>query len=105
MRIGELSLEDAAKQAAGNWRRFDSFCWYRASDLKRPDDWCLVYTHHRDSGLLDQSHAAAVEEALSPFMTGHDPDVVSESHGHFAVGWIDVVVEGDPFEDFYDPTV
>jgi hypothetical protein len=39
--------------------------------------------------LLDQSNAAAIEEALKPLMTGDDPDVVSESHGHFAVGWID----------------
>lgn len=88
MRIGELSLEDAARQAAGNWRRFDSFCWYRASDLKDADRFTIVYSHHRDSGLLDQSNAAVIEEALRPFMDGDDPDVVAESHSHFAVGWI-----------------
>lgn len=87
MKLGEMQLEAAAKEAAGNWRQFNSFAWHRSSDLKKPDDWAIIYTHHRDSGILDQSNAAAIEEALTPFTeTG---DVVFESHFHWAVGHID----------------
>jgi hypothetical protein len=89
MKLGEMDLEVAAKEARGNWRHFESFCWHRASDLADADDWCIVYTHHRDSELLDQSNAAAIEAAMGPFMDGKDTDVVAEHHHHWAVGWIE----------------
>jgi hypothetical protein len=88
-KLGGLDLKAAAKEAAGNWRRFESFAWDRARQLARPESWAIVYTNHRDSGLLDQSNAAAIEEALEPFTNGNDPDVVAEHHHHWAVGWID----------------
>jgi hypothetical protein len=84
MKLGEMELEAAAKEAAGNWRKFDSFAWHRQPD--DADRWALVYTHHRDSGILDQSNAAAIEEALTPYIGG---DVVTEHHHHWACGWID----------------
>ena len=37
--FGELSLVDAAKQAAGNWREFRCFVWWRKLD--RPEDWAI----------------------------------------------------------------
>jgi hypothetical protein len=83
MNMGEMDLETAAKAAAGNWREFDCFAWHR-----RPDDadkWAIIYTRNRDSGLLDQSNANAIEEALTPFTR----DVVAEHHTHWAVGWVD----------------
>lgn len=88
-KLGELDLTSAAKEAAGNWRRFDCFAWHRERELSRPEDWAVVYTHHRDSDLLDESNAAAIKEALEPFMQGDNPDVVAEHHHHWAVGWID----------------
>jgi len=88
MRLAELSLEDAAREAAGNWQHFECFAWHRARDLSSPDDWTIVYTHHRDSGLLDQSNAAVIEEALEPFTKGRNPDVVPEHHSHWAVGHV-----------------
>lgn len=87
--LGTLGLEQAARQAVGNWRRFDCFVWDRATDLDGPDDWAIIYTHHRDSGLLDQSNAAAVAAKLEPFTDGDDPDAVPERHRHWACGWID----------------
>lgn len=87
--IGELDLDAAAKQAAGNWATFRDFSWHRASELDSPGDWYITYTHHRDSGLLDQSNAAAIEQALQPFTEGDDPDVVAEHHHHWGVGWIE----------------
>lgn len=87
--LGEHELKDAAELAAGNWKKFDSFVWFRDRELEDADNWAILYTHHRDSGLLDQSNAAAIEQALEPFTDGDDPDVVFESHSHWAVGHVD----------------
>lgn len=87
--LGTLDLEEAAKKAAGNWQHFDSFVWFRDRELEDSDKWSVIYTHHRDSGLLDQSNAAAIAEAMEQFIDGNDPDVVFESHSHWAVGHID----------------
>ncbi len=87
--IGEMTLEDAATQAAGNWQRFGCFVWDRSHDLDDPDSWAIIYTHNRDSGLLDLSNADAIAKAMEPFTDGDDPDVVMESHGHWAVGHVD----------------
>ena len=86
--IGELNLEDAAQELVGNWKRFECFVWYR-DDIEDAENWSIIYTHHRDSGLLDQSNASVIETALEPFTEGDDPDVVMESHNHWAVGHID----------------
>ena len=88
-RLGELDLKDAAKQAAGNWQRFSCFVWYRDRELKKPEDWAVIYTHNRDSGLLDQSNAGVIRKSMMPFTEGDDPDVVMESHSHWAVGHVD----------------
>jgi hypothetical protein len=81
-----LDLESAAKEAAGNWREFDSFSWDRSNEIDDADQFCLVYTVNRDSGLLDQSNAEAIAEAMKPFL---DRDVLEEHHTHWAVGWVD----------------
>jgi hypothetical protein len=86
-KLGELSLQDAAKLAAGNWREFRCFIWHRQP--KDADNWAIIYTHNRDSGLLDQSNASIIERDLQPFIKGDNPDVVFESHSHWAVGHVD----------------
>jgi hypothetical protein len=86
--FGELTVEDAAKEAAGSWRNFECFVWHRQSEIADPENWAVMYTHHRDSGLLDQSNSSVIEKALEPFTEGDDPDVVFESHSHWAVGYI-----------------
>lgn len=86
---GEMTIEEAAMEAAGNWQTFDCFSWWRERDLDHPDDWMIHYTHHRDSGLLDQSNAEQIRKKLEPFTEEDDPDVVEESHNHWAVGHID----------------
>ncbi|MFO0887730.1 MAG: hypothetical protein U0790_01145, partial [Isosphaeraceae bacterium] len=89
MTIGVMTLEDAAREAAGNWNRFDCFVWDRLDDLDNAEEWAIVYTHNRDSRLLDLSNADAIAEAMEPFTDGDDPDVVMESHSHWAVGHVD----------------
>jgi hypothetical protein len=86
---GTMTLEDAARELTGNWKRFESFAWFRRRELDNPDTWAIVYTHHRDSGLLAQSNAGVIHMKLEPFADGDDPDVVFESHSHWAVGHID----------------
>jgi hypothetical protein len=87
--LGEMPLEDAATQAAGNWKRCECFAWDRLHDLDDPDAWAVVYTHNRDSRLLDVSNADAIGKAMEPYTEGDDPDVVMESHSHWAVGHVD----------------
>jgi hypothetical protein len=83
------SLEEAAKEAAGNWLHFDCFSWHRQHDLDSPEDWAIFYTSNRDSGLLDQSNEAVINAAMKPFTSGKNPDVVLETHNHWAVGHVD----------------
>jgi hypothetical protein len=82
-------LIDAARKAAGNWRKFESFGWSRAGELDEAANWTIVYTHHRGSGLLEESNAAAIENTLRPYLEADNPDVIEEHHRHWACGWID----------------
>ncbi len=79
-------MESTAEQLAGNWRKFDCFAWSRGYDLEDADAWLIHYTSSRDSGLLQQSNEQATIKRLQPFTEGDAPDVVIESHGHWAVG-------------------
>ena len=87
--LGDLELHDAAKQAAGNWKRFQCFAWWREREIDESDNWAILYTHHRDSGLLDQSNGEVIRKAIRPFADTENPDVVFESHSHWAVGSIE----------------
>jgi hypothetical protein len=87
--IGEMTLEHAAREAAGNWRSWTCFVWDREREIVDAENWAIIYTHHRDSGLLDQSNAAAMADALRSFSESENPDVVFESHAHWAVGHVD----------------
>ena len=87
--IGEMTLEDAAREAAGNWNRFNCFVWDRLREIDDPEDWAIVYTHNRDSCLLDLSNADSIAGVMEPYTESDDPDVVMESHSHWAVGHVD----------------
>ena len=64
-------------------------CLGSVREIDDPDNWAIVYTHNRDSGLLAQSNAAVIADALRPFSETENPDVVFESHSHWAVGHVD----------------
>ncbi len=87
--IGEMTFEDAAHKAAGNWKSWTCFVWDREREIGDLENWSIVYTHNRDSGLLDQSNAEVIAKTMKPFAAGNDPDVVFESHSHWAVGHVD----------------
>lgn len=87
MLTAEEELADKAYEIAGNWKHFESFCWHG-----EPEDslnWGIIYTHNRDSRLLELSNAGEIAKVMAPFAEGDDPDVVFESHNHFAVGHVD----------------
>jgi hypothetical protein len=82
--VSSSQLEDLAKEAAGSWRKMECFCWFGEPDDS--ENWCIVYTHNRDSDVLDQSNAAAIVEEMKPFV--EDGTAVPEEHSHWACGWI-----------------
>src|ERR1019366_7362824 len=81
-------VEQAAQEMAGNWRGFDSFAWHRAYDIEDSDQWAIAYTSNRDSGLLAQSNEKATNALLERFTDGDDPDLVYETHSHWACGFL-----------------
>jgi hypothetical protein len=81
------TLEETAKELVGNWMDFDCFSWDRSRQLKDADQFCIVYTNNRDSGLLEQSNAEAIHQAMAPFLDKKPCDVFEEHHVHWAVGW------------------
>ncbi len=87
--IGQMNLDEAAKELAGNWMEFDCFSWARSNEIEDADQFCIVYTNNRDSGLLEQSNAEATAEAMKPFLDQEPCDVLEEHHNHWAVGWVD----------------
>ncbi len=86
----EDHYEDYAKKLANNHVDFKSFGWHDAPEDR--SNWCVIYTHHRDSGIIEESNAAAIKKLLKPFLEVEDEeklDIHEEHHGHFAVGWVD----------------
>jgi len=88
--LSDGEVLDLANELAGNWKRMDSFAWFREIEIDDSNKWAIIYTHHRESGLLDRSNAGVIGKAMMPFTEkdNDDPDVVIETHSHFAVGWI-----------------
>jgi len=84
--MATLDIESAARECAGNHAKFDSFCWYDRPD-DNPQEWGIVYTHNRDSGILSRCNAESIGKALAPFV--ESGDVTEEHHTHWACGWVD----------------
>ena len=87
--INWTGVESAAKEAAGNWQQFSCFSWHRGYGLGDADQWAIFYTSGRDAGLLAESNHTEIAKLLALFTEGDDPDVVAESHSHWAVGYLD----------------
>jgi hypothetical protein len=81
-----MRLKEAIKKLKGNWKQFESFCWSDQPD--NAEDWCIVYTHHRDSPIKDLSNASYFRKKLNP-LVDRTKDVIDFSANHWAVGHID----------------
>jgi hypothetical protein len=79
--------------------------------LPDPENWTIIYTSARDSGLLAESNAAAITKALKPFLDDEQEDISEESHSHWAVGYVEgysirvhpLDDQGMPITDQYTP--
>lgn len=79
-------LEAKAKEAAGNWEKFECFIWSHG-DIERPED-CFHYTiSNRDSHLLEQSNAAFIKKEMARFKTAW-----IEEHSHWACGYVEKLI-------------
>ena len=47
---------------------FDCFSWHGSHEIEDAGPVLHLYTHHRDSGLLDQSNADVIAEAMERFI-------------------------------------
>lgn len=83
-RIDWSDADAAGLALADNFRSFTA-CWL--GDTPDEDGWTLQYTHNRDSDLLTESNAAAIEKALLDC----DPETECYPcrHSHFACGWLE----------------
>jgi hypothetical protein len=77
-------LETAAAKAAGNWKRFTAFVWWEGPP--HADQCTLVYTHNRDSDVLELSNAGVIAKHMAPYV--RRGWVREEDHSHWAVGWV-----------------
>ena len=73
------------KEAAGNWKKFDNFCW--DNEPEDGDHWTIINLTHRDANLLDTSNADAIREAMRPYLA--TDDVRFEQFTHWAFGWVE----------------
>lgn len=76
-----------AENMAGNWKKFDSFCWYGQPD-EDADKWGLWYYTNRDADLVMQSNADVIEKELESFC---GEDAALERHNHYLRGWVGCV--------------
>jgi len=74
-----------AKELAGNWQKFECFCWHRRHDLPDAADWMIFYTSSPQSGLIDLSNQKVMTDRLAMYAEGDDPDLVFENHSHWVV--------------------
>ena len=81
-----MRLKEAVEKLKGNWKKFESFCWFDKPD--DADDWCIVYTSHRDSPIRDLSNAHYIKRRLNP-LVDRTKDVIEFSANHWAVGHTD----------------
>lgn len=81
-------LTERAKKLAGNWRKFESFAWWGRDDdsIPDPENWAILYTHNRDSGLLTQSNAATIAKLMEKHVESGGAQEIECSH--WACGWI-----------------
>ena len=85
--VDSPDMIERGKEAAGNWQEFESFAWFRRSELDDPSNWMIINTNHRDSGLQQQSNAEAIEKEMMEFW--NTDDINKHSANHWAVGWVE----------------
>lgn len=78
-------IEDLAKEYVNNHAKFNCFHWH--DEPEDSETKCIVYTHNRDSGLLDMVNAKSIEKEIEPHLEGNDAEVFRASH--WGPGWVE----------------
>lgn len=79
-------IQDLAKELVNNHAKFQSF-WWRNETIEDKQNWAIINTSHRDSGLLGESNEKVFRKTLEKF----ENDVHFESHSHWAVGYVNAL--------------
>lgn len=77
-------IDQLAQECAGNWHTFSSFVWW--GEPEWAGDAYLFYTCNRDSSVLEDSNAAAIQKVLE--REEFEADVSEQEHSHWACGWV-----------------
>jgi hypothetical protein len=92
-RASEDFIEKLAEELGANFAKWQSFALDSSvRDAMVPEkEWAIVYTKNRDSGLLAESNADAIEKRMAPFLgwIGDGSDCDHARHSHWACGWIE----------------
>lgn len=76
-------VEDMAKEAIGNWRKFENFHWYSDAQPNDAENWCVVTLSTRDTvSLCDKSNEAVIEREMEPYLGG-DANLMCSNHWGF----------------------
>lgn len=62
------TVEEAAKEMAGNWERWNHFVWFGSNEFPNSDKIMLGYLTGPESGLRDLANARTVMNVLKPYM-------------------------------------
>lgn len=90
------SDESIARRYVNNGREFEDFAMFDET-IRDSDNYCIVYTQHRDSDFLTQANAEYIDKAMAEFedrsvMTSAseiEPMIIGVSCSHWAVGYIE----------------
>lgn len=74
-----------AKESANNHAKFESFMWHDSPE--DAENWCIVHTVNRDSGILEKSNAAVIAKSLKPYI--RSGQVIEQHFNHWLCGWVD----------------
>ena len=59
-----------ANELAGNWQKFECFCWHRRHDLPDAANWMIFYTSSPQSGLIELSNQKVMTDQLAIYAEG-----------------------------------
>jgi hypothetical protein len=85
------TIDSFAECMRGNWMKFHSFAWrYHENKIsdEDADNFCIYYTHNRDSEICDTANSQVMKAEFDPLVEKEDGTIFEESHNHWLCGWV-----------------
>lgn len=82
------SVEEAAKEMAGNWLKWRCFVWFGSSDFEKSENILLGYICNHQSGVMDEANLKTVVRELQPYF-GMAEDKTKQADDYGADFWGD----------------